>query len=55
VKYNYFRFDSRHVAFSYRSMSADVGADSVESGDPGTAFGAACLSVVEREIQLLPV
>ena len=55
-----FAYSGRHVAFAvstiidgYRSTSADVGNESVESGDPENldiAVGTACLSVVEREI-----
>jgi hypothetical protein len=53
VKCNYFRFGGRHLAFRYRSTSAAVGDDFVESGDPenaGIAVGTACLSVVECEM-----
>ena len=44
--------------FGCRSTSADVGDESVESGDPenlSLTVGTACLSIVERDIQLLPV
>ena len=44
--------------FGCRSTSAGVGNDIIVSGKPenlGIAVGTACLSVVEREILLLPV
>ena len=44
------------LRFRYRSTSADVGDESVESGEPeniSITDGTACLSVVEREIEVL--
>ena len=44
--------------FGCRSTSAGVDDESIEPGAPenlGIAVGTACLSVVEREILLLPV
>ena len=44
--------------FGCRSTSGVVDKESFESGDPenlSIAVGTACLSVVEREIKLLPV
>ena len=41
------------LSLRYLSMSADVGNESIELGDPenpGIAVGTACLSVVEPEI-----
>ena len=41
------------LRFRYRSTLADVGDESVESGEPenlSTTIGTACLSVVAREI-----
>ena len=46
------------MRFGCRSTSADVGDESVESGDHenlSITVGTECLSVVEREIELLPV
>jgi hypothetical protein len=53
-----FRFSGRHLAFCVSRTSAGIGNDSIELGDPengGIAIETVRLSVVEREIQLLPV
>ena len=60
VRYNYFRFSGRRLAFP---VSADIGEywptsmgvdnESIESGDPANlriAVLTACLSVVKREL-----
>ena len=54
--YNYFRFGGRHLAFWVSIDVSGCRQKSVELGNPenlGIGVGIACLSVVEREIQLL--
>jgi hypothetical protein len=52
------RFRTAISCFRCRTMSASVVDESIETGSPenmGIAFGISILSVLERELQLLPV
>ena len=53
MRYNYFRFSGRHLAFRVGWAWADFDYESVKSNDPenlGITVGFACLSIAEREI-----